>query len=84
MLPVQGVDFVGVIPEPCQMVTIFSVGMAKSSKEPEAAQALVKFLASPSVNPMIEKQGLEPAALVEKGKKELDWPGDHAGHFEWP
>lgn len=72
LLPIPGVDFVGVIPAPYQKVTIFSAGVAKGSKEAEAGQALIKFLTSPAAYPIIEKQGLEPAALVaaaEKAKK---------------
>lgn len=62
LLPVPGVDFVGSIPAPYQKVTIFSVGVAKDSKQPEAGQALVRYLTSPAAFPVIEKQGLEPAA----------------------
>ena len=70
LLPIPGVDFVGVIPAPYQKVTIFSAGVAKGSKEAEAGQQLIKFLTSKSVYPMIEKNGLEPAALaVAAGKK---------------
>ena len=69
LLPIPGVDFVGAIPEPYQKVTIFSVGVAKGSKEPEAGQALIKFLTSRSAYPIIEKQGLEPAALAERSAK---------------
>ena len=70
LLPIPGVDFVGVIPAPYQKVTIFSAGVAKGSKETEAGQQLIKFLTSKSVYPMIEKNGLEPAALaVAAGKK---------------
>lgn len=69
LLPIPGVDFVGAIPEPYQKVTVFSVGVAKGSKEQEPGQALVKFLTSPSAYPIIEKQGLEPAALAEKALK---------------
>jgi molybdate transport system substrate-binding protein len=49
-------------------VTIFSVGVAKVSKESAAAQQLIKFLTSPGVYPIIEKQGLEPAALATARK----------------
>lgn len=69
LLPIPGVDFVGAIPEPYQKVTIFSAGVAKDSKHPEAGQALITFLTSKSAYPIIEKQGLEPAALaVAAGK----------------
>ena len=66
LLPVPGVDFVGTIPEPYQKVTVFSVGVAKASKEPAAGQQLIKFLTSESVYPIIKKQGLEPATLAVK------------------
>lgn len=69
LLPIPGVDFVGVIPAPYQKVTIFSAGVAKGSKAPEAGQALIKFLTSKSVYPMIEQQGLEPAALAVAAEK---------------
>ncbi len=72
LLPIPGVDFVGPIPAPYQKVTIFSAGVAKGSREPEAGQALIKFLTSKSAYPIIERQGLEPAALavaMEKTRK---------------
>jgi len=69
LLPIPGVDFVGAIPAPYQKVTIFSVGVAKGSKEPEAGQALIKFLTSKSLYPVIEKLGLEPAALANASEK---------------
>ena len=62
LLPIPGVDFVGDIPPPYQKVTTFSVGQAQSGKSPAAAQALVRFLTSPEAYPLIEQQGLEPAA----------------------
>jgi molybdate transport system substrate-binding protein len=69
LLSIPGVDFVGTIPEPYQKVTIFSVGVAKGSKQPEAGQALIKFLTSKSAYPIIEKQGLEPAAVAMAAEK---------------
>lgn len=69
LLPIPGVEFVGPIPAPYQKVTIFSAGVAKGSKQPEAGQALIKFLTSPSAYPLITKQGLEPAALAVAAEK---------------
>jgi molybdate transport system substrate-binding protein len=68
LLTIAGVDFVGTIPEPYQKVTIFSVGVAKASKESAAAQQLIKLLTSPAAYPIIKKQGLEPAALAAANK----------------
>ena len=69
LLSVPGVDFVGTIPAPYQKVTIFSVGVAEGSKQPEAGQALIKFLTSQSAYPIIVKQGLEPATPTGEKKK---------------
>jgi len=60
LLPVPGVDYVGPLPPGAQQVTIFSAGVTKSSKNPDAAKALIKFLASSTARPAIIKSGLEP------------------------
>jgi molybdate transport system substrate-binding protein len=60
LLPIAGLDFVGVLPEGAQQVTIFSAGMATGAKETAAAQELIRFFKSPAAAPVIEKQGLEP------------------------
>jgi molybdate transport system substrate-binding protein len=62
---VPGVDFVGPLPESVQKVTTFSAGVAVGAKEPEAAQALIAFLASPAAAPVIRKTGLEPVATED-------------------
>lgn len=59
-----GVDLVGPIPAPYQKVTIFSIGVANGSKEPQAAQELVKFLTSKENYPRLTEQGLIPAAIA--------------------
>src|SRR5258707_14885395 len=60
LLPVPGVDIVGPLPPELQKVTVFSAGIATSSKEPEAGKALIRFLASPAASAAIVKSGLEP------------------------
>lgn len=62
LLPIAGIDYVGPLPDPVQRVTIFSAGVATNARDPEAAKALIKFLASPAAHPAIRKAGLEPAA----------------------
>jgi molybdate transport system substrate-binding protein len=62
MLPVPGVDIVGQLPPELQKITVFSAGIATVSKEPEAGNALIKFLASPGANAAIIKSGMEPIA----------------------
>jgi ABC-type molybdate transport system substrate-binding protein len=46
LLPVPGVDYVGPLPHDVQRVTVFSAGIAVGSSRPDAAEALVKFLAA--------------------------------------
>jgi len=61
LLPVPGIDYVGPLPPEVQKITVFSAGIAVGAKHPDAARALIKFLASPAVVPAIKKSGLEPA-----------------------
>ncbi|HEV2200339.1 MAG TPA: substrate-binding domain-containing protein [Bryobacteraceae bacterium] len=58
--PVKGIDIVGPLPPGAQRVTVFSAGIPVTSKQPEAAKALIQYLASPARLPVIEKTGLEP------------------------
>lgn len=60
LLPVPGIDYVGPLPPEVQKVTVVSAGVAVGAKEPDAATALIRFLASPAVVPAITKSGLEP------------------------
>jgi molybdate transport system substrate-binding protein len=60
MLPVPGVDIVGPLPSELQKITVFSAGVATTSKEPGAGKALIKFLASPAASAAIVKSGMEP------------------------
>jgi len=65
LLPVPGIDYVGPLPSEIQKVTIYAAGIASGSKEPDAAKALIKFLASPAAAPAITKSGLEPMTLAK-------------------
>jgi molybdate transport system substrate-binding protein len=60
LLPVTGIAFVGPLPPEVQKVTVFSAGVVVGAKKPDAARALIKFLASPAAVPAITKTGLEP------------------------
>ena len=62
LLPVAGIDLVGLLPPEIQKFTMFSAGIAAGAKEPDAARALIKFLASPAAAPVIAKRGMEPVA----------------------
>lgn len=55
-----GVDYLGPLPSDVQKITVFSSGIHSKAKEPEAARALVRFLASPAASSAIKKHGMEP------------------------
>jgi molybdate transport system substrate-binding protein len=58
--PVKGIDIVGELPPGAQRMTVFAAGIPVTSKHPEAAKALIQWLASPVVYPAIRRSGLEP------------------------
>jgi molybdate transport system substrate-binding protein len=62
LLPVPGIDYLGPLPPEVQKVTVFSAGIGVGAKKPDAARALIKYLASPAAVPAIKKSGLEPVA----------------------
>jgi len=62
LLPVQGIELVGMLPPEVQKVTVFSAGVVAGAKEAEAGRALIRFLASPAAAPAIVKSGMEPVA----------------------
>ena len=55
-----GVDLVGPLPAELQTYISFTAGVSAGAKEPEAAQALIRFLASPAAVAVIRAKGLEP------------------------
>jgi molybdate transport system substrate-binding protein len=59
--PVKGIDIVGPLPPGAQKVTVFAAGIPTSATHPEAAKALIEWLASPVAYSAIKKSGLEPA-----------------------
>lgn len=60
--PVAGIDIVGPLPDELQKITVFSAGIASTSKEPEAGRALIQFLASSDARAELISSGLEPIA----------------------
>ncbi len=62
--PVKGIDIVGPLPPGAQRVTIFAAGIPTTSKQPEAAKALIQWLASPAAYAAMKESGLEPAKLT--------------------
>ncbi|PQZ92041.1 MULTISPECIES: substrate-binding domain-containing protein [Pseudomonas] len=59
LLPVPGVTYVGKIPEDVQSVTRFAAGIPVNAEHPQAAKALLKYLASPEAQPLVQSTGLD-------------------------
>jgi molybdate transport system substrate-binding protein len=57
---VTGVEVVGPIPLDLQSPAVFSAGRLAASKRAVQSDALLKYLASPEVAPMLRESGLEP------------------------
>ena len=57
---VAGVEVVGPIPRELQTAAVFSAGRWAASARAAPADALLKYLASPEVAPVLRESGLEP------------------------
>ncbi len=62
LLPIEGIEFVGPLPDEIQRVTTFSAAITANAANVEQARRLIEYLASPAVAPAIQAQGLEPVA----------------------
>jgi molybdate transport system substrate-binding protein len=61
LMAVAGIDIVGPLPRELQSVTPFVAGVTTDASQPEAAKALIQFLATPEAKRVIKAKGLEPA-----------------------
>jgi molybdate transport system substrate-binding protein len=61
--PIKGIDLVGPLPPAVQQVTIFSAGIVAGSQQPEAAKALIAYLASPAAASAVTASGMEPMTV---------------------
>ena len=60
LIHVPGISFVGTLPADVQPTIFFAGTLTSSVREPAAASALIRFLASPEAAPVISKAGLKP------------------------
>lgn len=60
ILPIDGAQFVGRIPDEYQKITTFSTGITSTAADAKGAQQLIDFLSSVSVSDTIRQTGLEP------------------------
>lgn len=61
LMNVRGIAVLGALPESIQSVTVFSGGVSASSAAPDAARALLEYLASPQVAPLKQQHGMTAA-----------------------
>jgi len=61
LLHVPGIDIVGPLPAGVQIMTTFSAAITATCTQPEAACALLDFMASPEAADAKQRQGMEPA-----------------------
>ena len=59
----DGIDVVGLLPSDIQMMTTFSGGVATASTQPEAARALLTFMASPALTALKREHGMDAAPI---------------------
>ncbi|WP_431824696.1 substrate-binding domain-containing protein [Burkholderia sp. F1] len=59
LLPVQGVTYVGKVPEAVQSVTRFAGAIPVGAAHPENARKLLDYLASPQAQPVVRATGLD-------------------------
>ena len=57
---VDGIEVIGPVPHELQTPAVFSAGRMVDAKQAEAADRLLRYLASPEVVPVLRQSGLEP------------------------
>ena len=61
LAPLEGIDVLGPLPPPIQIVTTFAAAVGAAARLPEAARALIAFLASPAAAEANRRHGMDPA-----------------------
>ncbi len=61
LMHLEGVQVLGPLPDPVQIVTTFSAGIGAASTQADAAAALLHFMASPEAADAKQRQGMQPA-----------------------
>ena len=60
LIHLPGIEVLGPLPEPVQIVTTFSAGLCATSRQPEAVRQWLAFLASPEAEVAKRRQGMAP------------------------
>ena len=56
----DGIDVLGPLPASIQIVTTFSAAVGARTRQPEAARALLDFMASPAAAAAKRRHGMDP------------------------
>jgi molybdate transport system substrate-binding protein len=64
LLDVPGIDVVGLLPREIRHVTIFSGAICAAARHPDAAAAVLAFLASNAADAAKRRHGMEPIAAI--------------------
>jgi molybdate transport system substrate-binding protein len=70
LLPIQGIEVVGPLPSDVQRITTFSAGISVRAPHPDAAKALIDFLASRAASDVVARSGMEPLAAKPQSADE--------------
>ncbi|WP_128597281.1 substrate-binding domain-containing protein [Paraburkholderia kirstenboschensis] len=62
---IQGIQYVGPLPEEVQKASVVSAAVSTTAQEREGAAALISYLKTPAASAVFEKTGLDP---IEPGK----------------
>ena len=60
LLPVDGVDFAGPLPDELQLYTVFSAGISATCKAKNVAKAFIDTLTAPAAAALFKAKGFEP------------------------
>jgi molybdate transport system substrate-binding protein len=60
ILPYAGAELIGPLPAEVQIYTVYRAAVAANTKEPDAANALIKFLTTPASIAVLKAKGLSP------------------------
>jgi ABC-type molybdate transport system substrate-binding protein len=63
LVTLEGIDYVGPLPDEAQRVSTFSAGIAVDAESAGAARELLAFLASAELGPVVERYGLDQVGI---------------------